>query len=256
MSMLLKMSWRNLWRNRKRTAITAVALVIALVLMIVYNGLTRGVSRQLQRTITHVTIGDYQIHHRQYLQELSIYDSLIDYQRLLENLRQRHLTAAPRWYGYGLIANDKTMKSVGVEIQAVDLKLEPQVSDLPRAENFLQGQYLKAGSNKNEIVLGKKVAEALTVKVGDPLVLVTTAADGSIGNEMFQVVGILKSIGDTWDRTRVIMEQGSFMRLFAFPADQAHEIAIRTDGVKFSRTQQSELETILPAQAEIKSWSH
>src|SRR5262245_52303966 len=128
--MLLKMGWRNIWRNYKRTVITAMALIMALTLMILYSGLTKGVLLDLKHTVTHLTVGDYQIHHPKFLDELSIYDTIENQATVIAQLRKSGMMAAPRWYGYALMASDDTGKSVGIEIQAIDPALEKTVTEI------------------------------------------------------------------------------------------------------------------------------
>ena len=87
-----------------------------------------------------------------------------------------------------------------------------------------------------EILLGGRVAETLEAKLGDTVVLITSGSDGSIGNELFRVVGILKNIGETVDRTRVFVVERAFRRVFSFDQDATHELAIRVPKeVEFSK---------------------
>lgn len=228
MRLLCKMAWRNLWRNRKRTLITAVALVFAHIFMIVYNGFARGAVQQVKSTAIRLTVGDFQLHHPNYLKELSLYDTLKDPQALIEKIRTLGLQAAPHWYGYGLMANDRTKKTVGVEIQGIDAPLEATVSDLPRPQSLKAGHFLSpTPSIVDEVVIGRKVADSLGAVVGDTVILVTTGSDGSVGNELFTIKGIFGSVGEIFDRTRVVMHRQSFMQLFSFSGDAAHEIVIR-----------------------------
>jgi ABC-type lipoprotein release transport system permease subunit len=261
------MGWRNIWRNPRRTFLTILALALPLGFMIVNTGINYGFIATLTSNMTDLTLGEYQVHHHSYLQDRSLYDTIEQYDTVLANVRKENRVAAPRWYGYGLLANDATGKSAGVEIQAVDIELEKQVTTLSQEKNLFAGRHLTTatggvvtpnGSGQDadeaeEIVLGKKVAQTLRANVGDLLVLVTTGADGSIGNELFRVVGILKNVGDTLDRTRVIIGKSAYLRLFSFNESSAHEIAIG----KSNRPDpdfRKRLESVLPKDLQLSRW--
>ncbi len=256
-----RMGWRNIWRNPRRTFLTILALALPLGFMIVNTGIHYGFIATLTSNITDLTLGEYQVHHRNYLKDHSLYDTIKQYDTVLANVRKENRAAAPRWYGYGLLANDATGKSAGVEIQAVDIELEKQVITLPQRKNLFAGRYFTTPTNDQltfpvgagEMVLGKKVAQTLRANVGDLLVLVTTGADGSIGNELFRVVGILKNVGDILDRTRVIIGRDAYLRLFSFNPSETHEIAIG----KSNRPDpdfRKRVEAVLPGDLQLSRW--
>ncbi len=261
--------------------------------MVLFTGLMWGMTRQLEHTVTHLTVGDFQIHHEDYLAELSLYDTIDSYQEIHDRLATAGIHVAPRWYGYGLVANDRTKKSAGVHVQAVDLEQEQLVTDLHLPKYLEQGHYLsgavktipreKPGRRRlegldaalgidfaademeleaeeeeslvvEEIVLGKKVARILRAEIGDQLVLVTTGRDGSIGNELLRVVGILDNIGESFDRTRVVVGKRAFTRLFSFPENVTHELALRTSQLTTKQEVQTLLKGSLSPSIELRSW--
>ena len=90
------------------------------------------------------------------------------------------------------------------------------------------GTFLSA-SPQNGVILGKKLARALKAQVGSQLVAVVQAADGSLGNELFTVTGILRNVSEKVDRSAALVHLGDFRQLFAL--DQGlHELAVSTDG--------------------------
>ena len=75
------------------------------------------------------------------------------------------------------------------------------------------------------VVLGRKLAKTLGVDIGDEIVLLSQAADGSMANELYRVQGILKSVGDAVDRAGLLMGAPAFRSLMAVPTG-AHEIVV------------------------------
>ena len=75
------------------------------------------------------------------------------------------------------------------------------------------------------VLIGAQVARALRVGVGAELVLITQAADGSIGNGLFRVAGIMKPIDPVFDRAGVLLSMEAFQSLMFLP-DGVHELAV------------------------------
>jgi len=91
-----------------------------------------------------------------------------------------------------------------------------------------EGNFL-TNSSLNKIVLGKKLALSLDAKVGSELVVFVQGADGSLGNELFYVSGILKNVADNIDRGAAIILKSDFDILFS-SNDLIHEIALNSKG--------------------------
>ncbi len=75
------------------------------------------------------------------------------------------------------------------------------------------------------MVLGRKLARSLDVKVGSEVVIVGQASDGSMANDLYQVRGILKTVSEAIDRSGFFMVEDAFRELMYLP-DGAHEIAV------------------------------
>jgi ABC-type lipoprotein release transport system permease subunit len=132
------------------------------------------------------------------------------------------VSATARSYGYGLVAAGN--KSAGAMFWGVDPKAEMATCRLPH--HVARGSYLpdKPGGG---VVLGAKLARSLNVKVGDELVVVVQAADGSMGNELFKVRGVFKTAGDQVDRGAAVMHAADFQRLFVSQG-RIHEVALNS----------------------------
>jgi ABC-type lipoprotein release transport system permease subunit len=53
------------------------------------------------------------------------------------------------------------------------------------------------------------------------------SADGTMGNELFDVIGVFKNFSELEDRSLALVTLDDYQRLFRLPDDQVHEIAIR-----------------------------
>ena len=62
--------------------------------------------------------------------------------------------------------------------------------------------------------------------IGDELVALSQATDGSMANDLFLVRGILSIVGDSIDRSAVFLDEAMFREFYVLP-DGAHEIIVR-----------------------------
>ncbi len=219
-----RIAWRNLWRNWKRTAITFAAVAMSTAVLIASYALMGGWTDAMMKSVTNLSVGEVQVHHPEYRTRRSIYDTVADPERIMERAREAGITASGRSFGYGLLSSGT--KSAGAQFWGVVPGDERKVSDL--AVNLREGDFL-TGRAERKMVLGRKLAHSLKAEIGSELVVVVQAADGSMGNELFYVAGILKGIGETLDRSLALIDRTDFEELFVFPG-RIHEIVLNSRG--------------------------
>ena len=73
---LLRMAWRNLWRNPRRTFLTLFSMIFGLTMMIVGYALMDGMLNQMVHYATLLGTGHVQVHHPEYLEDHSLYDTM------------------------------------------------------------------------------------------------------------------------------------------------------------------------------------
>ena len=219
---LFIVAWRNIWRNGRRTAITVAAIALNTAILITSFALMEGILRDLGDNVTDVSMGHAQVHAEGYLEDRSIYKSLAAPDSILAAAKRAGFDAAARSFGFGLIAADT--KSAGASYWGVDPAAERIAFRLPL--RLSAGRFLDDEPN-GEVVIGSRLARSLRVDIGGEVVALVQAADGSTGNELFRVAGILKSVGEEIDRGGVLMHRDDFERLF-LSGGLIHEVAINT----------------------------
>jgi ABC-type lipoprotein release transport system permease subunit len=243
----LRYAWRNLWRNGKRTAITISAVTLNAAILIISYALMDGLVDHTVSNATNMVVGEAQVHAPGYLSDRSIYKYLSNPDEVMKIARDNHIGAAPRIYGYGLVSHG--VKSAGALFWGVDPSLERKTFDL--ADHLMEGNFLGDRPDRG-MVLGKKLARSLQASVGSEIVVVVQAADGSLGNELYRVTGILKSVGESVDRSAAIICESDFRELFAMPQG-VHEVALNSHG----SIPLEELTSIIGTAAggdEVKTW--
>lgn len=217
----LTMAWRNVWRNSRRTLAAVAATSLGLLAMIVYSGMADGYLRRMESHVLDVEMGDIQVHDAEYLDSPSIYDRIEDPTALLAELDEAGLPAAPRLVGSGLAAAGDS--SAGVTLLGVDVSRDARVSRVH--EHVADGQWLDPAA-PTEVVIGRRLAQMLGVGLGDELVVLSQAADGSTANELYTVRGILRGVSEAVDRGGVYMVEQAFRELMVVP-EGAHQVIVR-----------------------------
>ena len=197
---VFKLAWRNVWRNRRRTLVTIAAMTFALFVMILYSSLLQGYLRDMERNIVDLEVGDIQIFAGDYRENPSLYTRIEDPEALLEPLAQAGFPASARLLGFGLAAADEA--SAGASFRGIDIERDARVSRIH--EEIAEGRWLDPADPRG-VVLGKRLARTLAVKVGDELLVLSQGADGSMAYDLYEVRGTLRSMSAAVDRTGVFM---------------------------------------------------
>jgi ABC-type lipoprotein release transport system permease subunit len=225
MGLLWSIAWRNLWRQRRRSLITAFAMATGVALCMSMICVTDGMFTDMFEVMVEQRLGHVQVHHPDHPAKGLVFDTLPERASLIERVEAVPGTVAvsPRISGYGLLGGES--KSVGGMIQGIDPARDSRVS--PLRERVKQGRYL-AEAAAHEIIIGQGLAEEIDVALGQSVVVVTQATDGSVGNDLYTVVGIYRT-GD------VMMDSaGAYIHIDDAEAllwleDQAHGLTLLTD---------------------------
>ena len=245
--MLVRMAWRNIWRNPRRSLITLCAMTFSLTLMIVASNLIEGMNRQMVGYAADRSLGHMQAHAKGYYRDKGLYDTLP--LSILDRFNESTFRAAPRAYAYGLASLGD--QSAGVMIRGIDPLQEREVTELWK--HMLQGRYFQPGEEK-VIILGRKIAKTLNARPGSEIALITQAADGSLGNDLYRVVGVLKTLDDSTDRTAVIMSLADYSELLVLPG-RIHEVAIRTpNAIEVDRFKPQIVSLLKGTGCEVRTW--
>ncbi|MCB9665552.1 MAG: ABC transporter permease [Alphaproteobacteria bacterium] len=218
---LLRIAWRNVWRNSRRSLVTIAAMAFALWTTILYSGLVQGYLDSMEGDVLDLEVGDLQIHPEAWDDEPGLSTVIEDPAALVAALEEAGLTATVRLLSGGLAASDEA--SAGVVLRGLDPVADARALKLP--ERLGEGRWLAADAPKG-VVIGRRLARALGVGLGDELVVLSQAADGSVANDLFAVRGILGPVSEGTDRAAIFLLDTTFRELFVLPRG-AHEIIVR-----------------------------
>ena len=236
---LVKMSWRNLWRNSTRTNVTITAVALCIAILIIFQSLIIGLIGKAVYNTTNLVVGEVQIHAAGYLDDRSIYKSLKNVEEIRAVAKENNIGMVERSYGFGLISSGT--KSAGTQFWGIDPESELKYFDF--ANHIDEGNFLTETSLK-KVVLGNKLARSLAAELGTELVIFVQGADGSLGNELFYVTGILGNVADNIDRGAAIILRDDFDILFS-TNNLIHEIALNSKG----KLEAEEIQKLMSAKA-------
>lgn len=213
----------NLRANRRRTGITLMSLIVGVAGLVFLWAFIDGINAQMVNNMTGYVTGDLKVHKRGFHDEREMNIALAEKWQLTDAVTDIMgvEAAAPRVTGHALASLDE--QSRALQVIGVDPARERTVTRLDRA--IVQGRYLQSG---NEIVLGSGAAQALEVDLGDDLALVVQAADGSIGADRFEVVGVFETGVKRIDGSLAQIPLDAAQSLYSFWG-RITEIAARVD---------------------------
>ena len=185
----LRLAWRNIWRHKRRTVIIVLAMSLTLALMMFYDGLMYGFTDVIYGNAVKVLGGNIQVHAEGYRAQANSTPllPLADPQAVVEAAESNPqvLAATQRINTGGLVTSREGAFAVG--ITGVQPEKEYTVNII--------GQYVKEGRNLtsddlDNILIGKGLADAMGVKVGDRVTLVGRSQHKQMRQRTMTIVGI------------------------------------------------------------------
>ncbi|MEZ4415427.1 MAG: FtsX-like permease family protein [Gemmatimonadota bacterium] len=231
-----KLGIRNLARNRWRSGLTLAAIAVAVGLMVWTLAFYEGWLQQMVQGATAVETAQVQVHTAAYADKARVYRSFPTDTALYTAIRSdpEVVAISPRILAAGLLGNEQ--RSQVVRLLGVDPVREAETT--PVADAVTEGRWLAASPPPypapREIVIGEGVARQLRVAVGAELVVFLEASDGSLGNELLRVVGIVRTGNTLVDRMSVYLHLDDAATITALDGS-IHELAIRTRDLSRAR---------------------
>lgn len=220
--MSLKIAFRNVFRQKRRTILTALTMFGGFILSAISIGWADGTYSYTIDMFTRNRLGHIQIHKEGYLDRPSLYKTVDDYKTIggkiisIDGIE----AWAPRLYSAGLASVGE--KTAGVRIIGIDTALEEKATRF--SKKIIEGKNFSDTPSK-EAILGKGLAEILKAKIGDEIVIVSQAADGSIANELYTIIGIVESGDNMSDQMDFYLNLEDSQELLVLDG-RIHEVVI------------------------------
>lgn len=220
--MILKIAFRNIFRQKRRTILTALAMIVGFMLSSVFIGWSDGIYSNIIDMFTRNRIGHIQVHQEGYLDRPSLYKNITDYESIGERIQNNEGVEAwtPRLYAAGLGSVNE--KSTAVQVVGIDIKRETNATEF--SKKVFEGRPFQDIAH-NEAIIGKGLKKILKAEIGSDFVIFSQAADGSIANDLFRIVGIAESGDDAMDRITCYLNLAAAQELFVLDG-RIHEFVV------------------------------
>lgn len=246
-----RIALRGIARNPRRTLLTLGALGAGLAAYLFLSALDSGFYLQMRNNATDLITAHLQVERKGLRDEFDARLTLAQTDQMLARVRANPLVAAaaPRLQAQTMASSPT--KSEPLMLYGVDPAAETKVTTLH--QKIVAGAYLSGGWTR-EIVIGRKLAERLRVRLGEKIVLMAPAADGTLGSAALRITGIVETGNDMFDRTMAVTNLAVARELLAVPGDVS-AIAVRLYDIETADAAIPALATSLTSPAQqIVSW--
>jgi ABC-type lipoprotein release transport system permease subunit len=220
---LLKLALRNLFRNLRRTLITMAAIASGLALVLVMVAMQAGSYKEMLASGISSFAGHVVVQAEGWQEERETEQVVLGATEVSEKLKAAFpdATVTSRAFLGGLLTSPTS--SGGVMLRGVDPVAEAAVDRLD--DRIVEGTWLEAGDDRG-VVLGRGLADALGVGLGDKVVYMGQAAGQTeMSSRLFRVKGIFRTGGAEMDGTMAVTSLAATQELLGRP-DAVHQVAL------------------------------
>lgn len=256
-----RLGLRNLFRNRWRSGLTLAAVGVAVGLMVWSLGFLEGWLNEMVRAMTGVETLQVQVQTVEHVRNPRVYRTVDLAPDKLDRIAALPgvVAVTRRAEFHGLVGTEQRSQVA----RLIGVEPDREAAATPVAQAVVAGRWLAAQPaatstpapaaddddawaprDPAEAVLGQGLARQLQVEPGDELVVFLEAADGSLGNEVLRVVGIVVTGNSMIDRgaAYVRLEDAQFM---AALGDGVHRVAIRTADLAAARETAAQVAAVI-----------
>ena len=243
------MAWRNIWRNKMRSLVIALSVAIGLFAGLAVLALHKGMLKNRVRTVIDSEVGHLQIHHPHFKKDYDPQYLFADPKKWIEDIRSIELvkTVAVRTVTQAMLATPTG--SAGVQVNGVVPGPENEISQLNKKIQAGDGF---TAQKKNEILVGRKLADKMKLKLGSKLVLTFTDTSASLVSAAFRVAGIYQTENSPLDERNVYVKMNDLNELLNI-GNSFHEIAILLNNDEDVALAEQQLQVKFPS-ALVESW--
>ncbi|MBL7738658.1 MAG: ABC transporter permease [Chitinophagaceae bacterium] len=220
--MIIRMAWRNIWRNKMRSVAIALSVAIGLFAGISVLALYKGMMKSRVRTVIDSETGHLQIHHPEFKKDYDPAYLLSDPQKWIGDIRSFNTikAAAVRTVTQAMLSTPTG--STGVQVNGIIPEAENEVSLLKSKIHWGDGF---TGRKKNEVLVGKKLADKMKLKPGSKLVLTCTDTASDLVSAAFRVTGIYQTENSPLDERNVYVNRNDLNEMLNMD-NSFHEIVV------------------------------
>jgi len=223
LALLVRLARRNVLRNRRRSLVVLTAIAVGLWAMLFYAAFSRGWENDVVHQATATLTGHLQIHPTGYLDDPSVDHTMAPPAGELRRLLDAPDIAA--WAGRIRVTAvvSTAHDTAGATLVGIDPAAERNLSFVDGA--IRQGRAL-ASADDHGVVLGEELAKRLHAELGQRVVIMSQAADHSVADRGFTLVGLFHADRQSTELAYVFVGRRHLAEMLGL-GDAWSEIAVK-----------------------------
>lgn len=249
--MIFSISWRNIWRNKIRSLVIIFSIALGIFAGVISGAFFKGMAEQRINKVIKTELSYIQVHNPGFEQTSDFSNYIINASEITGEIKNiPNVVGASRRISVQSMAASAETAS-GVLISGIFPEEEEKVTTI--SKKIIDGKYFE-GINRNPVVIGKKLAEKLNVKVRSKIVITIQDLENNITSGAFRVAGIYSTDNNIFDESNIYVRFTDIQKLTGFPENGAHEIAINiTNNEKLPEVLEG-VNQITENKLDVKTW--
>ncbi len=249
--MTSKLAWKNIWRNKTRSLVFIIAAILGFAMALFTLNTMKSISQQRLSDAINIQTSYIQIHKAGFMEDREINFTIPDAENVMAKVKAMPgiEIVSKRISCNAVVASPEN--NIACEIKGVMPQEENEISVL---KDFLvEGEALNNNQN-SPILVSKRTAERLKLKVRSKVVVTIKASNGEITGGSFRVAGIFVTPSTPYDESTVIARYNDLQELSRI--DEPHELVIKvTDPNKVIEVQMA-IQNQLTNQYQVNDWKY
>jgi len=249
--MLISISWRNIWRNKVRSLVIIFSVALGIFSGVLAGAFFKGMADQRIQKVIKTELSYVQIHNPGFEQTSDFANFISNAKEIQDKVSKiPNVTGVSRRMSIQSMAASAETAS-GVLISGIFPEDEKNVTNI--SSKLIDGEYFE-GISRNPVVIGKKLAEKLNVRVRSKIIITIQDMDNNIISGAFRIAGIYSTNNNMFDESNIFVRFTDIQKLTDFPENAAHEIAININDNENLAGVLSEVKVVSGNELDIKSW--
>lgn len=247
--LIVVIAWRNIWRNKKRSLTIIFSIMVGLLGGLITVAFSNGMVISMIKNGIDTKYSHVQIHQPEFSNEYDVNLTIARGDSLLAVLKNHPKIIAIAGRVLSPVIISSATGSYGLTANGIVPNDEQKLTTLHN--DIVDGHFLLA-DERNSIVIGKKIAEHLKVKIGSKVNLTFQNASHDLTAGNFRVKGIYQTVFSTYDLNNVFVNRTDLARLLEIE-NGIHEIAILTTQDEMAESLTKEIQAQYPTLL-VQSW--
>jgi len=241
-----------MWRKKLRSAIVIIAVTLGIFGGTLSMAIMKSMTDNRVKSAIEIEIAHIQFHNDLFLDNNELQYTIDETQEIVRKIIELPEVKAVSKRTKIMAMASTSATGTGIIVNGIFPDMEKEVSKLYEYICDSCGTYFDS-PRKNSIVIGKKLADKLKVKMRSKIVITFQSDDGTIIGGAFRVVGIFKTDNNMWDELNVFVKNQDLVNLAGFEEEKIHEISVLMNDIEDAEPVTEKLKNAFP-ELNIKHW--